>query len=168
MHWAGWSIVLLVLSLAGGCTPTFDWREARPAPGTVALFPCRPDTTTRQLVIAGEPVAMAITSCTAGDLTFAVGHLRVANAERIEPVKQVLRDALRVNLSAATPPASSPTAGPGGEWMVVEGVGADGQPIAARSQVVGRAADVFQATVIGRRLAAEPVDFFFSSLKWPP
>lgn len=153
--------------IGAGCSPTFDWREVRFVSGLVALFPCRPETHSRQLLLAGDPVTMELASCTAGELTFAVGQLELADAARVEPVKQILRDALRLNLAlpARTATGAEDTMQAQSDRFSVDGSGPDGKPLSARSRIFSRTATVFQATVYGRQLKAEPVDFFFSSLK---
>lgn len=153
--------------MVAGCSPTFDWREVRAVHGLFALFPCRPSVNERRLVMAGDTVTMALTSCSAGDLTFAIGRLELAEAQRVAPIKQVLLDALSVNLAApAAAGASGTGAALGGlEMTRIDGTGPDGEPMQAQSRIFNHANTVFQATVIGRRLQPEAVDFFFSSIK---
>ncbi len=120
--------------------------------------------------MAGDPVTMDLTTCSAGDLTFAIGRLEVSDSTRVELFKQVLREALQVNLAVpARPAALDVEAAPTGDkpW-IVEGTGPDGEPMQAQSRIFNKGTTVFQATVIGRRLAPEVVDFFFSSIRAPP
>ena len=106
---------------------------------------------------------MELSSCTAGELTFAVGYLEVDEATRVEAVKQVLRNALRVNMSL--PASTTPLAGEAAQ--TVDGTGPDGKPLRAQSRIFSNSTSVFQVTVFGPQLKAEPVDFFFSSIKPP-
>ncbi len=114
-------------------------------------------------MMAGDAVTMDITSCVAADTTFAVAHLDTGEANRIGAVKQVLRQALYINLSR---PAPAPAPGDG-ELFIVDGTGPDGHPLRARSRIYNHENVVVQVTVVGRRLDADAVEFFFSSIKRP-
>ena len=62
----------LLLGLAA-CNPTFNWREIRAERmGLHAMFPCKPDTGSRTVPIAGREVELHVLGCDTGGATFAV------------------------------------------------------------------------------------------------
>lgn len=169
--------VLGLLLLAGcGCTPTFDWRDARPADGLEALFPCKPDRHARPVVISGLSLTMTLSSCSAGDHTFAVSQIEAADAAQVAPLLQALRSALVANVSAdASAPSASQTSAdvPGATSnplagrLVVSGRRGDGSALQAQGEFFCKGLRIYQATVVGHRLDPSAMDVFFSSLKLP-
>ena len=164
---------LVVLALATGCSPTFDWREARPADGLTVLFPCRPGEATREVTIAGVRQAMNLWSCSAGDLTFAVSRVEASDSARVGPLLEALRGAMVGNVAGSAPetvaaavPGATPH--PLAQRLVLRGQRADGAPLEVQGQFFCQGLRVFQATVIGARLDPQALDLFFSSLKLAP
>lgn len=177
MHCAGRLIAIVFLGMAAACSPTYDWREVRSAEGVVALFPCRPDTHSRDLIVAGDPVTMELSSCSAGGLTFAVGRIVVTDAARVEPVLQALRDALLAKLAPSpdaaladrpAASASAPASQASMQRIRVQGAGPDGERRQVQSRFFSRGLTVYQATVVGKDGAAEAAneatEFFLSSM----
>lgn len=166
-----WGGVLAGLALAAGCSPTFDWREARPADGLTVLFPCRPSEATREVSLAGARQAMSLWSCSAGDLTFAVSHVDAAEPARVALLLEALRGAMVGNVAGSAPQAVAAvvpgaTPHPLSERLVLRGQRADGTALQVQGQFFCQGLRVFQATVIGTRLDAQALDLFFSSLKF--
>jgi hypothetical protein len=103
-------LTALPLGLLGllACTPSLNWREVKPADaqGLVALFPCKPDESTRQLAVpglSGGPVRMHVLSCEAGGVRWALSHLDASSPQRLAQALPALDEALWRNLSAARP-----------------------------------------------------------------
>jgi len=72
--------ILLLLAALTGCAPTLDWREVRVDGGSLtALFPCRPERRVRDLVLAGAPLRMEMTSCAVAGTTFAATFADLAD-----------------------------------------------------------------------------------------
>ncbi|WP_418318465.1 hypothetical protein [Piscinibacter sakaiensis] len=172
-----WACLKLMVfaGISSGCSPTFDWREARPADRMVALFPCRPQSAVRTVVLASQRVEMKMMSCEAGGAAFAVSRIDVDDPERIEPLLQAMRSALVANLAANTP-AEADRGGPrvgvtassgrwGGQHLDVLGRGPQGQPIHAQGEFFSHQGSVYQASVVGRKLDPDATDFFFASLQ---
>lgn len=160
------------------CSPTFDWRESRPAEGLTAMFPCKPETHARQVVLAGEPQTMRLAACSTGALTFAVSQVDAREPARLTPLLQTLRDALTANVNGAGVAGPTPaepritdiavagaTPHPLARRLRLDGRRADGSPIQAEAQFFCRGLRVYQVSVVGTRLDPEVVDTFFSSLK---
>lgn len=167
-------VLLLLALVVAACSPTFDWREARPADGLSVLFPCKPAQHTRQVALGGSPQPMSLSSCGAGDLTFAVSVVDAGEPAQVTALLQTLRTALVGNLSGAVPAearsedakVSGATPHPLAQRLMVRGRRTDGSAIEAQAQFFCRGTQVFQATVLGSRLDAQALDMFFSSLKF--
>ena len=167
------AVGLAGLMVLAGCSPTFDWREARPADGLTLLFPCRPGEATRVVQIAGARETMSLWSCNAGELTFAVSRVDASEPARVGPLMAALREALVANVSASAPQvvaAAVPgaTEHPLAQRLVLRGQRADGTPLEVQGQFFSHGLRVFQATVVGSRLDPQVLDLFFSSLKFGP
>lgn len=80
------------------------------AQGLVALFPCKPDASVRQVQVpglAGGAVAMHVLSCQAGGMHWALSHLDAGSPARLPQAITALDQALWSNLSAAAPGQAS-------------------------------------------------------------
>ncbi|MCU0926082.1 MAG: hypothetical protein MUF44_08585 [Hydrogenophaga sp.] len=68
----------------GACSPTFNWRELR-LDGTPlqALMPCKPESATRPVPLAGTPTELHMHSCKTGGLRFAVAWADVGSAAQV-------------------------------------------------------------------------------------
>ncbi len=74
--------------LLHACTPTFNWREVRPAnaDGLVAWFPCKPDTAERVMAWPGVPRAtLTVLSCKTDGVLWALRYTRVPDAQQLAP-----------------------------------------------------------------------------------
>jgi cell division septation protein DedD len=167
------SICLVACALAA-CTPTLNWRETRPADSAVSLlFPCKPDRFTRSLVLAGEKVQMALNSCAAGDVTYALSHAEFIDAARVSSAVQAMQAAAAGNLggsAAVVSPLAVPgmTPNPLTQRWAVNGKRADGSAVQQQFSVFSGGLRVYQASVIGQTLDPVAADTFFSSLKLTP
>ncbi len=163
---------LMASGLLAACTPSLDWRETRPSDDLTVLFPCKPDTHVRQVVIAGATQSMSLSSCSADGRTFALSHVDVADIGQVTPVLQALQQALTDKLQSTGSPARREPASVAGATphalalqLLVEGHRPDGRALRADSVFFCRGLRVFQATMIGERPDAQALDTFFSSLK---
>ena len=92
---------VLAVALAA-CSPTLNWREARPEGSGVALmFPCRPDHQERKVSLGGAMLPMRLDSCSAGGGLFSLAALDVADPARVTPELAALRAQLLANLAGA-------------------------------------------------------------------
>lgn len=63
-----------------GCSPALNWRTvAVPEAGLQIALPCKPETATRTVELAGAPQALSMLGCEADGATFAVSHVRLAD-----------------------------------------------------------------------------------------
>ena len=159
-------------SAALACTPRFDWREVQPeGSGLTVLFPCKPASRARRLPLAGVTVEMALYACSAGGSTFAVGFADVGQPQLVRHALEELAAAAVRNATAQDAPASAPLRVEGATPNALAGRQAfngllpDGQRIQEQVAVFVRGTRVFQATVVGARLDAEAIEYFFGALR---
>lgn len=169
---------LLAALMAGGCTPTFDWREQlAPGTGLVTSFPCRPDRRARAVMVAGRPVTMEMLACPAGGETYAVSFFDVASPAQTSGALAALRTALIDNLQSGVADRTAPqaiglaivgmTPNPeAGQWLV-RGRRPDGTTLVARGAFFAHGLRIYQAAVVGPTMANDAVDPFFVGLKFP-
>jgi hypothetical protein len=172
----GLAILLLGVAALGACSPTFNWRELRPA-GTPlqALMPCKPDMAERTVPLDGTPTPMQMHSCDAGSLTFAVAWAELVSEDRVPAAIQGWRAGALATLSVGGPQAEGVVT----DWVVKvpgaehpQGVQAMGQspqgkPMRMRAAYFSKGRQVFQAAVYGAQLPEEELATFFDALKLP-
>jgi hypothetical protein len=165
----------LVASLiVAACNPTFNWRELRPD-GTplLALMPCKPESATRPVPLAGTPVELHMHSCEAGGLRFAIAWADVGHAAQVPPALAAWRSAglrsLRVTASPGEDLATRWAVNVAGanEVLGVSALGRDpqGQPVRTHAAYFAQGSRVFQAAVYGAELSDEAVEPFFAGLR---
>ncbi len=164
----------LLLALAMGCAPALDWREWRSeGSGAVVLFPCQPSHYARRVVLAGEPVTLALSACVAADVTWALAHADVVDPARVGAALEALREAAAANVAAAS---SSPlplrvpgaTPNPRSIRLALSGRLPDGKAVQEQLAVFAHGTRVFQATALSAALPPEATDTFFASLRFGP
>ena len=155
------------------CSPTLDWREARPeGSGAALMFPCRPEQHERKVPLGGAILPMRMHACSAGDANFSLATLDVADPAQVTPELAALRAQVLVNLDAS-----------GAEERPLALAGATPNPESARVHIVGKRPDgsrvvadaaffvkgltLYQATVLGSGDAPghEAVDTFFGAIR---
>jgi hypothetical protein len=167
-------LVAALALLLTACSPTLDWRDARPeGSGATLLLPCRAHAQTRNVQLAGRALRMALHACSAGDATWALAFADVADPALVGPALDELRRSAAANLGAGTArtlelvvPGATPN--PASIRVLVDGHLPDGTAVQEQVAVFTRGTLVFQATVIGPRLPAEGVETFFTSLRASP
>lgn len=170
-------IAALLLGLAAsGCSPTFDWREARlGGDAVVSMFPCRPDRQERGVRVAGTSVRMQLHSCAAGDARFSIALVDVPGAFDVAPVLRALREQAASNVggraeSTARSAVPGATPYPGAGSVVISGRRPDGSAVVEHAVFFVRGLRVFQATVLvgtERPPPEEAIATFFASIRLP-
>lgn len=159
-----------------GCSPTFNWRDLRPANTPLqALMPCKPDVAERNLPLAGTPTVVHMNSCDAGGLTFAVAWAEVQDPSRIPEVLSAWRAGTLANLrtgpSTQEPPAPESEVRVSGADATLavqaSGQGPGGEPVQVQALYFSKGPQVFQAAVYGKRLPSEALTTFFEGLQLP-
>lgn len=163
--------VLLTLGMAA-CSPTLDWRDTTfpGAAGLKAQFPCKPDRLTRQLPLAGRQVALSLSSCKAGETTFALAHAEVVDPRAVAPALAELRTAFARNLGGearvlADVRVPGATPNPLAQRVAVSGRRAAGAAVHGQTVFFVRGTRVHQATVLGGMAELPGTDIFFDSLR---
>jgi hypothetical protein len=160
-----------VLALTSACSPVLDWREVQPAgSGAQLLLPCKPASHSRRLMLAGSEVLLAMHTCQAGDVTWALAVAEVADPARVGPALDALRSATIANLGTAggqTLPlaVAGATPHPSSTRVSLTGRLPDGQAVQAQVAVFSKGTRVFQATCLGAKVPADAADVFFEALR---
>jgi hypothetical protein len=173
MRGAGLGCALLSVWVAA-CTPALNWRESNlPGTATLALFPCKPLTATRDLPLAGRQVSLHLHSCDADDAVWAVANAQLSDPALVTPALQELRAQAARHIGAALPPATgwavpgaTPNAAAG--RVVLRGQLPDGRRVFEHQGLFVYGTQVFQATVIGAELNDAAVAPFFEGLRVRP
>jgi hypothetical protein len=153
------------------CSPVLDWREVRPADsGAVALFPCKPQSQSRQVRLASTQGQLLLMACSAGEATWALAFADLGDPSRVTAALDELRDSAIANLGATVEseqPSSvtGATPNPSSRHLQLHGKLSDGRTVAERLAVFAKGTRVFQATVLGERIDPDPAANFFASLK---
>jgi hypothetical protein len=167
--------VILALSWAmAGCTPSLDWRELRLEGSALhVIFPCKPAGHARQLRLAGSTVEMTLYACSAAGTTYAVGFADVGQPQLVGPALVELSAAAARNIDALGSQAMAPlriegmTPNPQASRQAFAGRLRDGQSVEEQVAVFARGTTVFQATMVGPKLATDTVETFFGALRLP-
>ena len=163
------------LALAGlvACSPALNWRTMRSdAHDLSMLLPCKPDKATRDVPMAGATVALDMQGCDAAGATFAVSHVRLADATQAGAALAGWQAATLANLRA-TQPQPQPFEVPGGQLGVrwaVQGLRADGRPVSAQAvwfaRIQADGIDLFNAVVFADKGDTAVADTFFTGLQF--
>lgn len=169
---AQWPLCFAVIVLSVACSPTLDWREVRPAGSSaLLLMPCKPKAQERRLLLAGQPVRMALHACSAGEQTWSLAFADVADPARVGDVLKLLAQTAGANVAAAAAqgqPFVVPGATPNIDSQTVgyEGKLPDGRAVQLRVAVFAHGTHAYQATVLGPALPTEGVQTFLSSIRF--
>lgn len=167
-------IPILAVGFAGlltACAPTFNWRaQAIGTTGLDALFPCKPETVTRSVPIAGSDRTVAMRSCDAGGVTFAIAHAAVDAPAQVPMVLTAWRTSTLAGLHPD--PASTTSQAPSGvpalpQLQVLQATGAlpGPKPKTLIGVWFGQGGDAFAAFVMAPNIPAEVVEPFFAGLR---
>jgi len=140
--------------------------------GVVAIFPCRPDRHARAVVLAGSQARMEMLVCAAGGATYALSFVDVAEPAGVTQAISELRALAVQNLNGAAPRWSElkvdgMTPNPRAARLSVAGRLADGAPVVEEAAFFVRGLRVYQASMVGTKLAPEATDTFFAGLRLP-
>jgi hypothetical protein len=136
------------------------------------LLPCKPDKATRDVPMVGTTVVLDMQGCDAAGATFAVSHVRLADATQAVVALAGWQAATVANLRAAYPQAQ-PFELPGGQMGVrwaAQGQRADGRPVSAQAVWFARiradGVDLFHALVLADTADTAVADTFFTGLQF--
>jgi len=179
---------LLLLALASGCSPTFNWRDVRPDGARLKLLlPCKPDKATKTVPLGGQPTELRMAGCDVSDLTFAVAVADIDEVNRAGPVLAQWQAATLANMKAL-PSSPGPAGGrlpaaqaesrtlplklpgasqaPAPVLVTATGQRPDGTAVQGQAAYFAQGAQVFQVVIYGIKIPTEVADTFFGSLQF--
>lgn len=170
-------LALCAWLILSACSPTFNWRELRPA-GTPlqALMPCKPEAATRPVPLdGGAPADLHMHSCDTAGVTFAVAWAEMGDAARVPAAltgwRRASLGAVRVDPARVDDPATAWKATvPGATQamgLAAQGSDHQGRAVQMRAVHFSYGTQVFQAAVYGPTLRDEVTTTFFDGLKLP-
>jgi hypothetical protein len=163
-----------VVGLLAACAPALDWREVRPQDsGVTMLFPCKPDSHARRVVLGKQQVRLVLHACTAGASTWALAFADVGDPALVGEALNELGVVAQTNLGASHAQALSlevDGATPNPQSRRIEFVGhmPDGRQVTEQVAVFTKGLRVYQATALSGKLEPEAVDTFFGNLRVAP
>lgn len=163
----------LALAALAACSPALNWRTVRSdAHPLQMLLPCKPDHASRGVPMAGSSVVLDMQGCDAAGATFAVSHVRLADARQASEALAGWQTATLANLHAANPQQRAFEL-PGGQFGVrwaMAGQRADGHPVSAQAvwfaRIQSDGIDLFNAVVVADKADTAVADTFFTGLKF--
>lgn len=167
------TMMMGMLAAIAACSPGLDWREFEPeGSGVVVSFPCRPDRLVRSVPLAAAPVRMEMLVCSVSETTFALTFADVPDPAAVGPALAELRALAAINIGA---PAATPSA-----WQVpgmtpnaeasriaISGRRGDGRPVEEEALFFSKGRRVYQASVVGERIAPEAASSFLGAPRFP-
>ena len=168
---APFGALALTVLLLQACSPTLDWREVRPeGSGAQAMFPCKPSSMAREVMLGGAKVRLSLHACRAGDVTWAMAWADMVDPARVGPALDELRQAAASNVGATesrSMPLQVPgaTPSPGSARLVLRGRMPDGREAFEQVAVFSRGTRVYQATAVAEREPGEALEPFFAGLR---
>ena len=155
------------------CSPTFDWREARPeGSGAALMFPCRPVKVERSTRIGTGVLPMQLHSCSAGGAVFALAAIDAGDPAGVTPMLDELRRETVANMAGTAapqgpfaPPGATPN--PRSERIAIVGARPDGRRVVAQAAFFVKGLRLYQATVLNADAAGgrEAADTYFGAIR---
>jgi hypothetical protein len=168
------ALALLASASSPGCSPTFDWREARfEGSALIAMFPCRPDRQVRPVELAGRRTTMQMSACATGGATFAVSVVELGDPTLAAAAQQQLRTIAIANVRGDAPQAvpwrlAGTTPDSETTRLSTHGRLPDGAAVVEHAAFFTQGLKVYQASVIGAAPNPEALETFFAGLKFVP
>ena len=169
----GAAAALVAAIVAVACSPTFDWREARPDGSGVALmFPCRPVLEERRTRVGAAAAPIQLHSCAAGGAIFSLAAIDATDPAGVTPMLEAFRVQTAANLAGATtergefsPPGATPN--PRSARVAIVGKRPDGRRVVAEAAFFVKGLRLYQATVLNADVAGGPeaADTFFGAIR---
>lgn len=162
--WASVSRALgLVVALTSGlsaCNPQLNWREVQLG-RLSTLLPCKPDTASRPVSLAGQDLTMDMAGCQAGEALYAISRLHAADPANAAALMAALRQASLEQIGQAVVHPQANTGDAQSSFdILVDGRRADGAVLQARLkwQLVGQ--EVYQIAAYAEHLGQDQTDNF--------
>ena len=159
----GLSVVLL--GALAGCSPSLNWREVQLG-RLQTLLPCKPDHASRNVVLAGQTMAMEVMGCEAGGVLFAISLVRSVDAAQTPALLVALRQASldNVHMGVAQAMANSGDADRSTD-LLVQGQYPNGSLLQARLKWLQAQDEVYQIAAFAPQLTSEQTDNLVSEVR---
>ena len=135
------------------------------------MFPCRPASLTREVILPQGRTQVVMHACSAAGSTFALASLTASDVGAVTAMIDSLRDAAARNVAAAESGSVRPFEVPGmtpnahAGRQALQGRRPDGSAVVEHLLVFARGTRVYQASVLGDAPAEAAVSSFFDGLK---
>lgn len=141
--------------------------------GIQLQFPCKPNGQSRDLSLAGQRVKLALHACAAGGLTWGLAVADVTDPALVGPALVELASSAAANLGAVareTLPlrVSGATPNEAAGRQRLSGKLPDGKAVQMQLAVFTHGTRVYQASVLGERMADDAAQTFFDTLRFSP
>lgn len=152
------SLILVCMMGLYACAPSLNWREVHL--GRLAtLLPCKPDSGSRTVELAGQTVSMDMQGCEAAGALYAISHVQTKDPEQAFALLGALRQAslAKVRMTAVKPMADSGDALSSLD-IQVDGQGPGGAPLQARFKWLLAGSEVYQIAAYAEHLGQEQTE----------
>lgn len=162
--------VLLCAFLLSACSPKYDWREIHVthAPYMIA-FPAKPTHETRTVQLAGQNIAMTMSSARIDGITFAVSSASIPDPANAQAALAALKAALVTNTQGQIK-QQSPLKLKQAQGEQIEIAGSQNRQgrtraIALNARFISKGAYIYQLVVTGpkEQIVPDTIDTFFTS-----
>ena len=157
-HRLVWIAPLLAVFAGVACAPALNWRVVQLGHLSTVL-PCKPDTATRSVPLAGQTVSMDMAGCEVAGALFAISRLQAPDAAQAVNWMASLRAASLANVQMVKVQSQANSGDAQTSFdVLVDGKRQDGSSLQARFkwQVLG--ADVYQIAAYAPSLKSEQTE----------
>ncbi len=154
---AGTALATALVTALAACSPALDWRQAGPQGVDILLqYPCKPQSVTQPVVLAGKHLDMSMTGCEAAHMTFALAHADLGEPALVAPaLAELHRDAVanirgRVLHQQAAQVRHASKAQPDAVELDLAGQAPGGGALREHVVLFAQGTQVFQATVLAK------------------
>lgn len=163
-------VLLLCVLLLSACSPKYDWREIHVthAPYMIA-FPGKPNHETRTVQLAGQSIALTMSSMQVDGITFAVSSAAIPDPVKGQAALAALKAALVSNTKGQIK-QESPLKLKQAQGEQIEIAGSQNrkgrlQAIVLNARFISKGSHIYQLVVTGpkEQLVPDTIDTFFTS-----
>jgi len=152
------ALTALVACALVACSPSMNWRVVQLG-HLSTLLPCKPDTATRQVVLAGQSHAMEMSGCEVAGALFAISRIEATDATQALALMADLRRSSLANVRAkAVHPVGNSGDAQTSFDVLVDGQRADGSALQARFRWQVYESGLYQIAAYGEHLGPEQTD----------
>ena len=157
--WAlGPAMALACATLLPACSPELNWRTVQLG-RLETLLPCKPDSGSRPVQLAGQTLAMEMVGCAAGQDLYTLSRIQARDAAQASALLAALRQATLATVRAtAVQPQPNTGDAANSPDIQVRGLRPDGAPVQVRLKWLLAGPEVYQLAVYADQLNAQRTD----------